>query len=376
MSPKIKVCHLSTVHPRYDGRIFHKECISLVNNNFQVCLLVADGLGHEMKSGIEILDIGKSKNRFDRIIFKPIRIFHLSLQQKAKIYHFHDPELMIIGLFLKLLNKRVIFDIHENVALSIITKTWIKRVFRTTFSRLYRFFEKIIICFFDLLILAEDSYLNYYPNKNSIVIHNFPVVNEIKILHKSFNKESVVKFIYVGLINENRGIFESIEIFERILSKGLNCRYDILGKFDTKELEDKIIKIISDSGLDNNIIIHGQLMQKEVKEYLKHAHFGFSLLFPIPNYKESLPTKIFEYMQFGIPVIASNLEIYKPYIINQNTGICVDLTDINSIIKDFFQMIENPNTFISMSKNGIDVISKKYNWNIEEEVLLKAYNNL
>ena len=51
------ICHITTVHPRYDTRIFLKECISL-NKLYKVHLIVADGLGNEVKNGVFIYDVG------------------------------------------------------------------------------------------------------------------------------------------------------------------------------------------------------------------------------------------------------------------------------------------------------------------------------
>jgi hypothetical protein len=58
---KQKVCHLTSVHNRYDARIFYKECISLYNAGYDVTFIVADVKGNEEKNGIELIDIVKSQ---------------------------------------------------------------------------------------------------------------------------------------------------------------------------------------------------------------------------------------------------------------------------------------------------------------------------
>ena len=64
-----KITHLTSAHPRYDTRIFLKECSSLVKErNYRVSLIVADGLGNEKKNGIEIVDVGKIEGRVNRIL--------------------------------------------------------------------------------------------------------------------------------------------------------------------------------------------------------------------------------------------------------------------------------------------------------------------
>ena len=42
MSEKIKVVHITTVHKRFDSRIFYKECSSLANKGYEVFMIVAD----------------------------------------------------------------------------------------------------------------------------------------------------------------------------------------------------------------------------------------------------------------------------------------------------------------------------------------------
>ena len=64
----IKVCHMTTVHDRYDSRILKKECVSLANAGYDVTLLVADNLPDESFKNVKISSIDFSpKNRFDRI---------------------------------------------------------------------------------------------------------------------------------------------------------------------------------------------------------------------------------------------------------------------------------------------------------------------
>ena len=64
----MKICHITTVHPRFDVRIFHKECLSLNDEFKDVSLIVADGLGETVVNQIKIYDIGKAKNRKERFV--------------------------------------------------------------------------------------------------------------------------------------------------------------------------------------------------------------------------------------------------------------------------------------------------------------------
>lgn len=56
------IVHMTSVHQRYDVRIFLKECTSLAEAGYKVTLIVADGLGDEVKNNVNIIDVGVSNN--------------------------------------------------------------------------------------------------------------------------------------------------------------------------------------------------------------------------------------------------------------------------------------------------------------------------
>jgi hypothetical protein len=62
----MKIAHLTSVHPRYDTRIYHKMCCSLTALG-KVYLVCADGKGNEVIKNIDITDVGKSKSRILRM---------------------------------------------------------------------------------------------------------------------------------------------------------------------------------------------------------------------------------------------------------------------------------------------------------------------
>ena len=91
------ITHLTSVHSRKDTRIFLKECISLSSGN-NVNLVVADGLGDEIVQEVSIIDIGKANGRFQRMLTTTNKIYQKAMELDSDIYHFHDPEMLSVGL--------------------------------------------------------------------------------------------------------------------------------------------------------------------------------------------------------------------------------------------------------------------------------------
>jgi hypothetical protein len=106
----IKISHLSSAHPHDDVRIFIKQCQSLSLHGSDVSAVIVDGLGDFCDRGYKLIDAGASTGRINRILKAPKRVLNHALSLNSDIYHLHDPELIPIGLKLKRLGKKVIFD--------------------------------------------------------------------------------------------------------------------------------------------------------------------------------------------------------------------------------------------------------------------------
>ena len=124
---KIKVCHMSSAHIGLDVRIFYKQCISL-SKNYDVSLVIcaSDKEVHFAKeNNINLIQLKQPSSRVNRMFIQSFKCFRSALKTNSKIYHFHDPELIPYGIILRLLGKRVIYDVHEDLPEDIMGKRWI-----------------------------------------------------------------------------------------------------------------------------------------------------------------------------------------------------------------------------------------------------------
>src|SRR5659263_62748 len=102
----IKVCHITTVHSSADVRIFHKECKTLAREGYEVYLIAPHDKEEEI-DGVHIIPLPLKGGRLYRFLFKKRIALKKAKEVNAEIYHFHDPEMLFLGLRLKLAGKKV-----------------------------------------------------------------------------------------------------------------------------------------------------------------------------------------------------------------------------------------------------------------------------
>ena len=366
---KSHITHLTSVHPRFDTRIFHKMCSSLVEHGSIVNLIVADGKGDEVNNGIRITDVGTFKNRLIRINLAPKQIFDKAVTLNSDIYHLHDPELIPIGLKLKKLGKKVIFDSHEDIPQQIISKSYMNPSVRWFTSKAFDFYQTWSCKQFDGIIAAtpliKDKFLAI--NSNTENINNFPILDELRNNIKWEHKQPFVS--YVGSMTNYRGIKEIIKAMELVQSP---VRLNLAGKFVEKKLYEDVVKL-SGWKRTNNI---GFISREGVHDLLMQSIAGLVTLHPVVNHIDALPVKLFEYMSSKIPVIASDFPLWRKIITKNDCGILVDPLNPVQIAETIDYLVTHPKEAERMGHNGRRAVIEHYNWRNEEKKLLQFYKKI
>lgn len=339
----MRVCHITTVHPRYDIRIFKKMCTSLANKGHEVCLVVADGNGDEFISGVKIVDVGNfTLSRLKRAIKAPTLVLKKAVPLDADCYHIHDPELLRVGLTLKKRGKTVVYDSHEDVPNQILYKTWLGPLFlRKLIAKTYNRFEKNTVKKLDGLISVIEEITEKFNCKEKITIKNFPPLHLIQryvLPIKQRNNE----MIYVGGLSEVRGIKDYIEALDYLPD---DFKLVLIGAFSSEVFERQCRQLPS----WDRVEYLGYLPVEKAMQRLVKAKIGLSVLHPEKNYLASLPTKGFEYMAALVPCVMSNFSYWKPYF--SETGVLITPKSSKRIADAVFELLNNEDLYTRKVEN-------------------------
>lgn len=300
------IVHFTTAHGRLDPRIRFKQADTLARSfPGQVALYVQDGEGDETdaSSSLEIVDTGpRARNRVVRMTLGSLRMFRAVRAARPKVAHFHDPELIPIGLLLQLAGIKVIYDVHEDLPKQILAKTYIRPSFlRPILARIMNRVEQFAVRRFALTVPAVPAIASRFPADCVTVIRNFPRT-DLLMQHRNAEKPTD-RFVvsYAGSLTELRGIHDVVAAMD-LLPDGFE--FQILGNW-------------SSPGFFERCNAHpgwrrcrylGRVSHDQVGAWMGQAHLGVHMMHDVPNYSGGLATKVFEYLFLGIPTLMSDTD--------------------------------------------------------------------
>lgn len=366
MNQPLHVAHLTSAHPSGDTRIFVKECRSLARAGYRVSLIATNAV-KETKDGVNIIGVPFSGGRIKRMLFASKSVYKKALELNADIYHFHDPELLPYGVKLARKGKIVIYDSHEDLPRQVMTKHYIPLWMRKWVSQITEARENKAARQLAGVVAATPIIRNRFEKIGiqCIDVCNYPSLEDMPAPVPFSSKEKVA--CYIGSITEVRGIREKINAMN-----GANFILHLAGAFSPAELESEMRQ---QPGW-HQVQYHGFADRKGVRKLLDQSMVGLVTLRPVKSFSEALPVKMFEYMAAGIPVIATNIPLWKSIIDDAHCGLSVDVFNEDALRDAIEQLINDTARAEQLGKNGRKAVEEKYNWSIEEKKLLRFYETL
>jgi len=359
------VCFFSTF-PRNDQNVLFKQAKTLVNVGYKVTVVFADGLPDELMDGILVTSIpakyhlGGYKYR----LFKYPRLFLKKLVEiDADVYETSDIDSLMVCLKLKRKGKKVMFRLLEEHPYTVYNKLktpyWIKRIIVRLLSIWMGFVLKRID---KVTTVAPDiqEYLTRWGVKDVEILGNYPEYNSDHsiCLEDYLNREDRV--LYFGAVYS----ISRQEVFFDALTQCPDVHYLIAGVFGLGNYKKKL----EEHAYWNKVEFIEQFPKSELVNFFKRSTISnvlrdfFQTGYPQGSYGI---IKLFESMEAGLPIICSDVPVYREMMKDYQCGILVDPNNSKQI-KDAIQyLIDHKEEAYYMGQNGRRAIAEKYNWTIE-----------
>ncbi|MBG0562459.1 glycosyltransferase family 4 protein [Actinoplanes aureus] len=363
-----RVVHVSTVHPWTDNRVFRRECRTLARSGYDVTLIaVADEAQH--CDGVRVIPAAQARTRLGRMVGGVIHAFGLAWNLKADIYHLHDPELILLTPFLRLRGSKVVYDAHEDLPEQVLGKDYLPAVSRRAVALACRGLCRFVGRASNHVVTATPTIAARFAPRPATVVHNYPeLLPHVDGLVPYEAREDVV--VYTGALGVLRGAAQMVDAMAAARLDGWRLR--LVGPFRPATLTDELATRPGWSWVHRM----GTVSPLEARRLTSTAKIGLLVLQPSTAYRDSMPTKLFEYMAAGIPVIASDFPLWRSIVEELGCGLLVDPTKPEAIATALRELAEDPARAQAMGERGRQAVLHRLNWSTEERALLHLYDRL
>ena len=373
----MRVCILTSVHPPFDVRIFHKQAKTLRDAGYEI-VLIAPHDRTETVDGIQVVGVSKPRNPLLRAV-ATLRLLLLALTLGADIYHFHDFELLIVGVLLRLFTgKPVIYDVHEDFPSSVYMRDWIPRVLKRPAYWLISLLETTVGWFMSAFVTADPAVAQRFSRlgKPVVILYNFPRVADFAWLNITADKP-LERLVFVGTVSKQLGSKVMWKAMQSVLDVTPNATLTIIASHaslgaELSDLQDQA----ATAGQSSCLRIIGPLPYQTIPEELTGYGIGWVPLQDIEKHHKNISTKMFEYMAVGIPIVGSDLPPVRRFVEDAECGILVTPSDPSAHARAILELIHHPDEANCLGQNGRRAFLEKYHWEQQSTNLLELYRHL
>lgn len=359
----MRICMVSSLHPADDPRIVEKEARTLAAAGHRVTVVARPPApGDRGDIEFKLVDTsvaGGWKRR--RALAR--EAFVLARSSRPDVVQFHDPELIFSALAMRREACKVVYDVHEDVPADIRSKAWIARPLRPPVAILAGIVERLAASRLDAIVAATPGIADRFRQYGGRVVLVRNSVKLTEFTQGAIQARRKRQAVYVGRISFDRGLREMVAA-----CRAIDLPLAIAGNIGSEE----------ESWLTHNnagVIWRGKLDRAGVATLLNESSVGISLLHPEPNFLHAFPTKLFEYMAAGLPVVTSDLPASRAIVEQAGCGVVVAHDDILALRKALSTLSQGE-AAAAMGMRGSKVVSEQYNWAQDANVLIGLYRGL
>ncbi len=353
-----------------DSRV-HKVCLTLTNLGYEVLLI-----GRLLPDSLPMDERPYSSRRM-RLIFKKgplfyaffnIRLFLFLLFRKKGLLVANDLDTLLANyLISKIKRVPLVYDSHEYF-------TEVPELKGRFAQKVWLAVEKRIFPRLKYVFTVNESIAGEYEKKYGVkplVVRNLPSKKTAAVA--PFSKAEVgmeegkkVVILQGSGINIDRGGEEAVEAMAFVE----NAVLLIVGSGDALPLLKKTVK---DKGLENKVLFVPRQPRDMLYRYTAMADIGLSLDKDTNlNYRYSLPNKIFDYIQCGVPVLASDLPEVAAIVRGYDVGMVLDEHSPAAVARAINLMLDED--FKSKKAANIKKAAAELLWENDEKKLISIYS--
>lgn len=338
---------VTVVHHPQDARILHRQIRALREAGHTVVYAAPwsdTGTDPPAAGGLQAVDLPRARGRRRVRALRAARALIRRRGREADLILLHDPELLaaVAGLRLPV----TVWDVHEDTAVALGDKPWLPRAARLPARRLVLAAERAAERRLRLL-LAETDYRQRFRKPHPVVPNETTVPGAVA-------EPGGDRVVYLGRLSVGRGAWELLAL-PALLPSGV--RLELFGPAD-----DTVAADLAAAHRQGLVRWHGIVPNDRAVAALEGALAGLSLLRDEANYRHSRPTKIMEYMAWGVPVITTPTPAAADLVARHGCGVLVPFGDPAAVAEAVRRLREDPAQRRDLGHRGHRAAQRDYDW--------------
>ncbi|MDV3219811.1 glycosyltransferase [Intrasporangium sp.] len=352
MTTQAPVLVLTVVHHPDDARIRYREIEALLDAGHPVTYAApfsAYGVTPAARSGLTTIDLPRAVGRRRLGALRAARRLLATLSPRHSAVLIHDPELLLAAAGRHL--PQLIWDVHEDTAAAIEVKGWLPPVLRRPAAAAVRALERAAERRHALL-LAEPGYRERFTGNHPVIPNTTSVPDAVPAPGRD-------RVVYLGSVTVARGarVMADVGRLVRERTKGA-VTVDIIGPPRDEESR-RILEAAQSRG---DLRVHGFVANETALGMVSGSLAGLSLLRDEPNYRHSTPTKVYEYLAHGVPVVTTPLPLAQDLVEASGGGIVVPFDDAEAAASAVVDLWQDPERAARLGAAGHAYARVHHDW--------------
>lgn len=309
--------HLTVQNPALHTRIFYKLALSQIAMGWKVSVAGQHSTSMPCeKEGVTIYPIQPfSRLSFQRLLLRG-RLFNLVRELRPDAVTIHAPELLPLAVRMhKAFGTKIWYDVHEDYQLDLHHAAHFPGWMRKPLGDAVRGIELRSLKHIAVVSYAEESYSDVLgAGEKATVLPNL-------FTDRSLTSPSTMKipkspyFLFSGTLARERGAFSAIEIWEELFPI-TGHQLVIAGQSSREQVVEALRERIQESPYEESIRLIGGsefVPYADIVALIQNCYAGFGIYEPQPHLIGKLPTKFYEHLALGRPLIYPAVGPWKEF---------------------------------------------------------------
>ena len=373
---------VTSIHKDFDARIW-RHCTSISERGYAVGLIAPWEKSAELNaSGVDLISFTRVNGRFPRLFLVPLRVLPRILvnMHRYRIVHFHDIDLLpwmaLVSFF-----KPVVYDVHENYPEEMLTREWVPNRLRVFLFWFVKILQWLLASIIRNIVICVPSQIRHFRGKRfrRCVLRNYSsqkIASSSTVFVSNEFKTKTVKVVFSGGHYESNGSLLLLEIAKLVRKRNNTVQFIVIDRFADRDFKQLFFATRDQFGLKNNVLIEPPVPAPLIAELLAKGDIAIAPNLRILKQELAIPTKLFEYMAVGLPIVSSDLPYPKKLLNRCHCGILAQPEEPESFADAICELASNSDLRRRYGQVGRQGFLDHYTWESQVPRLLQFYDEI